>query len=70
MLYADNRMRPAPPGGRSQRTAIDVTRNPSSKDTKSPSNVNEASPVGKNLATEDRDNDLTSKIKYGYTLIL
>ena len=58
-------MRPNPPGGRSQRTAIDVTRNPSSRDVKSPSNVKEtAVSVGKNLATEDQDNDLTSKIKY------
>ena len=54
--------------GRLQRTAIDVTRNPSSaRDAKSPSNVNEATAVEKNLATEDQDNDLTSKIRYSNT---
>ena len=64
LLVSDNRMRPAPPGGRSQRTAIDVTRNPSSRDIKSSSVANGASALGKNLATEDQDSDLSSKIKY------
>ncbi|XP_065059055.1 pericentriolar material 1 protein-like [Rhopilema esculentum] len=61
----DNRMRPTPPWSQSQRTAIDVTRNPSSaKDNKVSANIGIASAMEKNLASEDQDNDLSSKIRH------
>ena len=62
---SDNRMRPTPPWSQSQRTAIDVTRNPSSaKDNKVSANIGIASAMEKNLASEDQDNDLSSKIRH------
>ena len=60
-------MRPTPPGARSQRTAIDVTRNPSSsKDNQISANIDVLAAIGKNLISEDQDGDLTSKIRYAF----
>eukprot|EP00794_Sanderia_malayensis_P007218 gene7218-8026_t len=60
----DNRMRPAPPGGRFPRQAIDMKRNQSSlKEPTLPRNIDAILASEKNLAAGSHDENLTSKIR-------